>query len=187
MHASPPVPVPKAPGDPERQRPSAWRDLGEGGRNLGFEDFPTFVVGRLFYMLQKTITSEHIAPSRLTPPEWRILAALAAYSTIGLTELVKLSMSDKGLVSRSLQRLCQLGYAQTRPDPQHRKKVVCDITAAGRVLYEELMPGLQQAQAGLISVLDEEERVALLASLNKLRRELARRLDGACSVDTDPA
>jgi DNA-binding MarR family transcriptional regulator len=152
--------------------PSPWADPGAAGERLALEEFPTFILGRLAHAIQRDITSGYLDEFGLSAPQWRILAALAAYTPIAFSELVKLSMSDKALVSRAVQSLAGAGLAQADADPEHGKKLVCRITPKGRRLYQRVLPRAQQAQASILALLEREERVALHAALVKLREAL---------------
>lgn len=149
--------------------PSPWADPGPAGEHLALEDFPTFLFVRLAGAMQRDVTAGYLSDFELNAPQWRVLAALAAYAPIPFSELVKLSMSDKALVSRSVQALAGRGLAQVKADPGHGKKLVCRITAKGRGLYQRVLPRAQAAQADILHKLEREERIALHAALVKLR------------------
>lgn len=155
---------------------SPWADPGPDGENLQVEDFPSFVLGHLASTLQREVASGYLGEFELTTPEWRTLAALATYTPIPFSELVKLSMSDKALVSRSAQSLSVRGLASVEADPDHGKRVVCRITVKGRTLYQRVLRQAQRVQAEILSLLDPAERVALHATLLKLRDALQQKL-----------
>jgi DNA-binding MarR family transcriptional regulator len=155
-------------------RQSPWFDPGPAGERLGVEDFPTFIVGHLASTLQREITGGYLDAFDLPAPQWRVLAALAAYAPMSLSELVKLSMSDKALVSRTVQTLVERGLAQVDADPDHGKKIVCRITAKGRALYQRVLPKAREAQARVLALLEPQERAVLHATLVKLRKALIR-------------
>jgi DNA-binding MarR family transcriptional regulator len=151
---------------------SPWADPGAAGANLALEDFPTFLFVRLASAMQRDVTAGYLADFELNAPQWRVLAALAAYAPIPFSELVRLSMSDKALVSRSVQALAGRGLARVQADPDHGKKLVCRISAKGRALYQRVLPRAQAAQADILALLEQDERVALHATLLKLRAAL---------------
>jgi len=169
----PSTPVEHSP--PSASSSSPWSDPGPRGEWLGLEDFPSFILGHLATSLQREVTASYLEPVDLTGPQWRMLAALAVYSPIAFSDLVKQSMSDKALISRTMQSLAQRGLAQLDADPEHGKKVVCRITARGRALYRRVLPRAQQAQAEVLALLEPQERAALHAALVKLRDGLASR------------
>lgn len=149
-------------------RLSPWADPGPAGEHLALEDFPSFLLVRLAHAMQRDVTAGCLADTELSVPQWRVLAALAAYAPIPFGELVSLSMSDKSLVSRSVKALAESGLAQVQADPGHGKKLVCRITRKGRSLYARVLPRAQAAQADLLSLFARDERVALHEALLKL-------------------
>ncbi len=155
-------------------RSSPWFDPGAAGERLGVEDFPTFILGHLSSALQRQVTAAYLETFDLPAPQWRILAALAAYAPMSLSELVKLSMSDKALVSRTVQTLVERGLAQVDADPDHGKKIVCRITPKGKALYQRVLPKAREAQVRVLELLDPQERAVLHATLLKLRKALGR-------------
>jgi DNA-binding MarR family transcriptional regulator len=152
-----------------------WADLGSQGEHLGVEDLPSFILIRLANSLQREVTSTYLEAFDLTTPQWRTLAALAVHTPIAFGELVRLSLSDKALVSRSTQALARRGLAKVEADPEHGKKMVCTVTAKGRTLYQRVLARAQQAQSEILRRLEPEDRVALYHSLQKLRDALASR------------
>ena len=148
---------------------SPWADPGEAGEQLALEDFPTFLFVRLASAMQRDVTAGYLADFELNASQWRVLAALAAYTPIPFSELVKLSMSDKALVSRSVQALAESGLALVEADPGHGKKLVCAITPKGKALYKRVLPKAQAAQADILFKLERDERIALHSALLKLR------------------
>lgn len=85
-------------------------------------------------------------------------------------------MSDKALVSRSLQTLAERGLAQVDADPEHGKRLVCKITPKGRRLYVKVLPRAKAAQAEILALLDPDERVALYSALGKLKNFFDKKL-----------
>lgn len=157
---------------------SPWAEPGAAGEQLALQDFPTFLFVRLASVMQRDVTAGYLAEFELNASQWRVLAALAAYTPIPFSELVKLSMTDKALVSRSVQALAERGLARVDADPDHGKKLVCKITAKGRQMYRRVLPRAQAAQAKVLMLLERDERVALHAVLLKLRQALDSRTIG---------
>lgn len=151
---------------------SPWAEPGKAGEHLALEDFPSFLFVRLANVMQRDVTGSYLSEFELNPSQWRVLAALATYSPIPFGELVNLSMSDKALVSRSVQAIAERGFAKVESHPHHGKKLVCSITAKGRALYKRVLPRAQAAQAEILGLLEKDERVALHAALVKLRLAL---------------
>jgi DNA-binding MarR family transcriptional regulator len=157
---------------------SCWADPGKAGEHLALEDFPSFLFVRLASAMQRDVTAAYLADFELNASQWRVLAALASYSPMPFSALVKLSMSDKALVSRSVQAIAERGWAKVEADPAHGKKLVCTITPKGRALYQRVLPRARAAQAEILALLDRDERVALHSALLKLRAALDSKVAG---------
>lgn len=145
-----------------------WYDLAPDGAGLAVEDFLTFRLGRLGNAGQRTVTARYLDAFDLKVTEWRMLAALVAFSPMPFGDLVRVSSSDKALVSRTLGQLVSRGLATSQPDPHHARKVICASTATGRALYQRILPTAQRRQAELLAALAPDERVTLYRLLEKL-------------------
>lgn len=151
---------------------SPWADPGKAGEQLALEDFPTFLFVRLASVMQRDITTGYLEQFDLSTTQWRVLAALSARAPISFSDLVKMTTSDKALVSRTLRSLAERDLARVDADPDHGRKAVCIITAKGRALYRRVLPKAQAAQARILDLLERDERVALHAALTRLRAAL---------------
>lgn len=145
-----------------------WRNLAADGGELSLEDFLTFRLGRLGNASQRLITTRYLESHGLKVPEWRMLAALAAFAPMPFSRLVQVSSSDKALVSRTLRQLVERGLAQTHTDPYHGRRIVCEITASGMEFYHRIMPEARRRQAMWLHALEPDERSALYRILDKL-------------------
>lgn len=150
-----------------------WRELAADGGELTLEDFLTFRLGRLANASQRLITTRYLEPHGLKVPEWRMLAALAAFAPMPFSRLVQVSSSDKALVSRTLRQLVERQLAHSQADPEHGRRIICDITPQGLELYHRIMPEARRRQAMLLHVLEPEERSALYRILGKLEADLS--------------
>lgn len=164
------------PAQPAATPRSPWADPGAANEELAVEEFPSFLFFRLSGVMQRDVVGGYLADFGLNTAQWHVLSALAAFTPIPFSELVKRSLSDKARVSRSLQALEGRELAEVEPDPAHGKRLVCRITPRGRALYRKLMPRAQEAQASILRLLDRDERVALYSALIKLRAALDARL-----------
>ncbi|OXR50525.1 MULTISPECIES: MarR family winged helix-turn-helix transcriptional regulator [unclassified Pusillimonas] len=148
-----------------------WQRVEPDGSNLTVDKFPSTLIVQLANMLRREVTTQYAERFGLTVSEWRLLALIVRFSPLPFGELVRLSSSDKALVSRTLRILEQRGFCSVQPEPGgNRKKLVCVASEAGTDLYEQIMPVAQKYQANVLAQLDEPERVALYTALMKLRK-----------------
>lgn len=159
-----------------------WRDVSETGDNLRYEDFLSFRLGRLNTLIHREVTLRYLDPAGLTHPEWRVLARLASRSSLEMRELTRISLMDKAAISRAVDALLDKGYAERHADPANAKRRIVAITPAGRRVMRKVLPQAHKAQAALLRLLDENERVMFGAVMAKLTNAL---LDGAAAPAED--
>lgn len=153
--------------------PCPWLPLDGSGSNLAMENFLTLKLRRLGNAGQRVVTTRYLEPFGLKPTEWRTLAALADFAPLPFSRLVEITGSDKALLSRALRQLYDRGLASSSRTSQNGRRVVCDITPAGRELFNNILPIAQQWQAELLAVLSDQERFHLYRALQKLEVVLA--------------
>ncbi len=155
-----------------------WASPGSQGENLRFFDFPAFYLMSLAGMAKQEIVRNHLAPWGLTMPEWRLLSTVAEASPVRFSRVAQITAMDKAQVSRALRTaqgkglvessVLAVDLAQGHGRPLSAGRVHVSITAAGRALYDQVMPAVQRAQLELLELMTPEERHVVI--------RLARRL-----------
>ena len=145
-----------------------WLDPGEEGANLEIEDFVSYRIVNLAFLIQRNLMRPYVVESGLSIPEWRLLAMLSRQSPMPFSGLGARSLMDKSLVSRALRQMVDKGLVSIDPDPQHKRKLLVSVAPAGRALYRRILPKARRAQTTLIEALSCEERAALHSTLAKL-------------------
>lgn len=155
-----------------------WVDLDEHGTGLTVDNFLTTLVVRTGNALRRSVTLPYAESFELTMAEWRMLSVLAEAGSLPFSEMVRLSATDKSLVSRTLRLLETRNLVSLEAvNGSYRQGLVCKMTDAGIALYRKAMPVAQKAQADMIGVLTNSERKVLYRTLQKLRH--------ACGGDDD--
>jgi DNA-binding MarR family transcriptional regulator len=147
---------------------SAWRDISESGVGLSYEDFLSFRLGRLNTLVQREVTQKYLDPHGLTHPEWRVLARLARLGSVEMSELTRISLMDKGGISRSIQALLRKGLAERHTHPANAKRRIVAITPSGRRTMKRVLPHALREQATLLRMLTQAERTMLDSVLSRL-------------------
>jgi len=151
--------------------PCPWVGLDEQGTGLSVDDFITTLVVRTANSLRRVVTLPYAEQFGLTMAEWRMLSVVAEAEPLPFSEVVKRSETDKSLVSRALRQLETRGLVELEAvDGAYRRGVTCRLSKQGKALYKRAMPVAQRAQAAMIRVLNDEERLVLYKTLHKLRR-----------------
>jgi len=100
--------------------------------------------------------------------EWRVLAALGANNGMAAKEIGAYSTLDKMQVSRAVSRLEEAGLITRAPDDTDRRAKILTLTAAGRILFQKIVPLARAREDYLLEDLDAEERAVLEKAMDKL-------------------
>lgn len=115
----------------------------------------------------------------LTIPEWRVMAVLGTGGPISAGGIVERTAMDKVKVSRAVAALEAKGQLARRPHPEDRRSALLELTAAGRRVFEQIVPLARALEAELTAVLGPEDRDHLAELLARLDAHLRERGDSA--------
>lgn len=150
------------------------------GRWLDLEHFLPFRLSVLGNRLTRAVGGVYAKHFQLSAPEWRTLAVLGRYGAMPANEVIERTAMDKVRVSRAVARLLAAGRITRRSDTADRRRVILDLTAAGRSVYERVVPLALDVETELVADLTTEE----LGLLDSLLRKLEARTAGA-AMDAD--
>lgn len=156
--------------------PKAKRD--EASPKLTLNAFLPYRLVVLADEISRTVAQIYNDRFNLTRPEWRVMASLQELGPVSATEICAHSTQDKMTVSRAVANLEANGLLQRNDDPQDRRNKRLELTQAGRVLYQKLVPLALAREEYLIETLTPEERNCLdklLTTLLQRARELEKR------------
>ena len=146
-----------------------WNAEGGLPRDLPLEQYPGTMLLRLAQSIQQDIAASYARSQGLGVGEWRLLARLNAEGPMRLPDLCRALALDKPYASRLLRALGERGLVVVEKDPEHGRRLIVTITAAGRAIARRLLPRMHETQNALISVLDLEERAVLYRAIRKLQ------------------
>ena len=101
-------------------------------------------------------------------PDWRILASLVYHSPCSSLDLVRLTSMDPARVSRAQGRLADLGLITVQQDPADKRRVIVDITEAGRGITHAIAPHAREVEARFLGLLTAHENAVFTDILAKL-------------------
>jgi DNA-binding MarR family transcriptional regulator len=111
----------------------------------------------------------------LTIPGWRVVATLGQYGVRTARDISTHAVMHKSRVSRAVSQLEARGLVQRMPNRDDRREELLELTAAGREIYEAVVPEALAFERRMLSVLTPAEQGILVALIDKLDRQ-ARRL-----------
>jgi DNA-binding MarR family transcriptional regulator len=125
--------------------------------------------------------NEVLAEHGLTWEEWDVLGALRRAGSPyrrSAGQLAKIAELSSGAMTNRLDRLEQAGFVQRIPDPNDRRGVLVELTAAGRKKWLESTGAEAEREALIAAALTKAEKEQLNGLLRRLMLEFERREGG---------
>lgn len=152
----------------EADAPRPLRDL---------RDAPAHQLAILARLSNRKAQADFSARYDVTLGEWSVLAIIKVHAPVTLVDLSQATLLDKGQLSRTVQRLVQRGWVESRAAPRNRGAVHLSLTAAGRALHAELLAFAALRNEIMMSVLTPAERDCFVACIDKLRAHMESAFD----------
>lgn len=109
----------------------------------------------------------------LKVPEWRVMALLGEAEVATQRQLVAATAMDKVTVNRACKALEERALVSRVPNTQDGRSHHLALTAAGRDLYEQIVPEAIELEAELEKILGTGEAKMLEHMLAQLRARVA--------------
>jgi DNA-binding MarR family transcriptional regulator len=100
--------------------------------------------------------------------DWRVMMCIAAAPGATAQDIADFGGFDKMTISVSLKRLIARGRVARRPDPADGRRMLLQLTSAGRAIYRELGADVRKMEAKLMTRLSADDRSELSAVLDRL-------------------
>lgn len=128
-------------------------------------------VGFLLRQVQQRHTSlfAEAFGEEVTPLQWSALAKLAEVGDCSQNHLGRLIATDVATIKGVVERLVKRGLLATRADPADRRRLLVQLTAAGRTSYEDRVATALGVTARTLAPLAEAEKVEFLELLGRMR------------------
>ena len=111
----------------------------------------------------------------VTRPQWQVLVVLNRHEGVNQGGLAELLDVEPITVCRMVDRLQEADLVERRPDPADRRSWRLFLTGKAGALLGQLQPLGEQLEAEAFEGISSEEREAVLATLGRLRNNLAPR------------
>ncbi len=129
----------------------------------------------------KRLVTRDLAPYGITPKQIFLLRKLAASSGLAPSEIAVLLHGDRPSATSMLGTLERAGWVTRRRDAENRKRVVVEITPAGRRKLASVPEHLWRSGKTTFdpeAILAPGERAELVRLLAEVHRGIAARLEG---------
>ena len=131
-----------------------------------------------FYTRQLGLLDEHIAQSRFSLAEGRVLYELAKDGECSAGALAASLNLDPAYLSRILARLSVLRLVVNLPDPADRRRSLVSATADGRAAVAELEDLNNRAVGAVLDAVPESARADLVGAMAAIRRTMGETMAG---------
>jgi DNA-binding MarR family transcriptional regulator len=140
-------------------------DLAEAFR---LEEFLPYRLSVAADGVSRMIARQHLGPSGLGMPEWRLLAVVGRHGVMSPTEAGDRTAMDKVKVSRAAASLVGRGLLRQTRDPDDGRGRLMRLTRKGTTVYAGIAPTGEEIAKTLASCMSRTEWMALQKALSKL-------------------
>lgn len=131
-------------------------------------DFMPYRMSVTTNAISDLIAGEYRARFGLKIPEWRVMAVLGDAGGLTQRDLVRETVMDKVAVNRACKMLEARGLVARRPNERDGRSHHLELTAAGRTMFEEIMPLALGMEKRLFAGLSARETAGFKTTLGKL-------------------
>lgn len=135
---------------------------------LQLEHFLTYRMARVQAKLNAQATRILREHADITLTQWRLIILLEAQGQTTAAHLSRVAAMDKGLISRNIKFLVDLGLVDTQRDEIDSRSHHLKLTEAGHKMQSNLMPRMRARQMELRSRLSDEENRLFISVLKIL-------------------
>ncbi len=135
---------------------------------LELERFLPYRLSILSNTISQAIAADYQQRYDLSTTEWRVMAVLARYDRLSARQVAERTAMDKVAVSRALSRLVEAGRVERDTHDEDRRRSVLWLSEAGWAVHDVVAPLARAHERAMLAKLSEDERVQLLALLDKL-------------------
>jgi DNA-binding MarR family transcriptional regulator len=97
----------------------------------------------------------------MSPAEWRVLATIAFHGKTTSAHIAMHATTDKVTVSRALAKLESKGWVKISSAESDRRRKHLSLTAAGRRVYNRIVPSVLEVESRLLEGVSEADLAAL--------------------------
>ena len=125
------------------------------------------LVGRVRHAILHAIDAK-LAPLDLTAAQWAVVVYLAEDIASTPAELAALLDSDRGAMTRLIDRLESKSIICRKPHPTDRRSVTLTLTESGRATYPAIRPLIVEVLNDLLKGFEAEEIQRLESYLQRI-------------------
>lgn len=138
--------------------------------SLDLDSFLPYRLSRLSNTVSQAIADLYVDRFNLGVTEWRVMAVLGREPGLSAGEVARRTAMDKVAVSRAVARLIAAGRVDRSTADGDRRRSVLHLSAAGRRIYEQVVPLALSFEQRLLGRLPDDDRRHLHRLLDRLEQ-----------------
>ncbi|WP_083865537.1 MarR family winged helix-turn-helix transcriptional regulator [Neobacillus bataviensis] len=115
----------------------------------------------------------HLAEHQLFRAQWTILYYLANFGTATLVELSHYMSVEKPTVTRTINRLEELGYVEHVPGKDKREKRM-QLSEVGSHVYKDVRVTIDQFEQEILKGISEDEQNDAIRIMGEIQKNITR-------------
>jgi DNA-binding MarR family transcriptional regulator len=131
-------------------------------------DFLSYRIVRLHQALNNQATTLVDAIAGVSLIQWRVIAMVGSDTARTARELVRKSVIDPAVISRTVRGLEAAGIMESSRSDRDKRVLELNLTPSGQEIYQRTFPKMQMRQAALLVALDPSEQDVIFGILDKL-------------------
>jgi DNA-binding MarR family transcriptional regulator len=139
-------------------------------RKLRLQDYLPYRLSVATNAVSRLIARAYETKFDLKIPQWRLIAVLAEEGPLTQRELCGRTIMDKVTVMRAAQGLWRRRLIRRLPNAQDGRSHRLVLTAAGQLLYDQIVPLALNYQAQLVAGMERSDVVRLEQMLKRLEQ-----------------
>ncbi len=151
-----------------QENPATTQDSDEF---LELEHFLPYRLAVLSGTVSTKLAAVYAEKFNLTVAEWRVIAIVGRFPDITAREIAERGAMDKVTVSRAVAALVAKGRLARLSDATDRRRQPLAMTAAGRDIYNRIVPLARAYERRLLASFVDSDRAVLDRLLATLLRE----------------
>lgn len=119
--------------------------------------FLTYRVSRLHGKLNAQATRILRNTVGITLNQWRMIAFIGSAGRLSASQLIQYSALDKGLVSRNVKALIEIGHVKSTPHESDSRVHLLTLSESGLTIFERALPLMRKRQIDLQKDISAED------------------------------
>jgi len=134
------------------------------------DDYLPYQLSTTSNVVSDVIAGEYKSLFGLKIPEWRVMSVLGTRGASTQRHLVEATLMDKVTVNRAVKNLVDRNLLERSPNTADGRSHHLLLSNVGRDLYGKILPAAQAMDKKIMSVLSADEKAALSAMLEKIKK-----------------